>query len=120
MQNALTLRKTRIASGAIMRRERWSCRPFGRRAFVKIPPNGGIGTRDKQILVFIPIATLDGGDTHNTPKDIDLSVRSVPGGRFTEFIKAQPGSINVGFENIGIQSSTGCYGILGICRKERT
>jgi hypothetical protein len=103
-----------------MRRERCSCSPCGRCAFVKVPPNGSIGTRKEQILVFVPVATLPNADTQNAPKQIDLSARSVPLGRFSEFIKAQPGSVNVGFENVGIRSSAGCYAILIVCKKERT
>ena len=86
--------------------------------FVKIPPNYCIKTRDKQILVLIPLATLDDGETYNTPKEVDLSARSVSGGSYRGSIKAKLGSVNVGFENAGTRTSNGCYGVVSICKKE--
>jgi hypothetical protein len=85
---------------------------------VKIPGTRGIATRPQQIAVFVPVAIRDGSNVQNAQKEVELSARPVPGGKVAERVKVQPGSIIIGFENVGILSSAECYGALMICRKQ--
>ena len=69
-----------------------------------------------EILVLIPLATLDENGAYNRKQKVELAVRPLPGGE-AEIMMVRPGSTVVCFENTGIHvRSTHCRVVFGVCK----